>query len=85
MGSRIVDQLPQQLSPRIADAAQFAIANRVLLVRDGQDIRGVILRSEAKLDWQIILREVEMLSQLKEEPEILTRLIELRTNLTRCE
>ena len=132
----IVERLLQQLSPRIDEAAGFAMANRVLLVRDDQgiavdvslaafpferdlidraspqswrgtsllvcgpsdlvilkafanrhrdwqDIRGIIIRSDAKLDWRIILREVEMLSQLKEEPEILSRLIDLRSELAR--
>lgn len=132
----IIDQLLQQLSPRIEDAANFALVNRVLLAResqgvdvdvslgafpferdlidraslqtlrqtsllvcgptdlvilkafanrprDWQDIRGVLVRSADKLDWDIILQEVEMLANLKEEPEILTRLRRLRSEVKR--
>lgn len=56
-----------------------AFANRA---RDWQDIRGVIIRSESKLEWPLIFREVETLAQLKEEPEIVSRLRQLRNELT---
>lgn len=132
----VIDQLLLDLSPRIADAAQFAMLNRVLLVqepggvatdislaafpferdvidraelvvvhpseppirlcsasdlvvlkafanrpRDWQDIRGVIVRSGAKLSWPLIDVELRVLSDLKEEPEILIQLEALRRSL----
>lgn len=56
-----------------------AFANRV---QDWPDIRGVVIRSESKLDWSLIFSEVETLAQLKEEPEIVSRLRQLRDELT---
>ncbi len=52
-----------------------AFANRP---HDWEDIRGVLVRSEALLDWELIDREIEILATLKEEPEIIGRLKELR-------
>ena len=129
-----VERLLLELSPRIDNAADFALLNRVLLVRDKQgvnvdialgafpfernmidratertirdrplllcgpsdliilkafanrprdwqDIRGVMIRSGDELDWSLIDREVAMLAQLKEEPEIIERLDGLRREL----
>lgn len=52
-----------------------AFANRP---RDWQDIRGIIIRSASQLDWQLIESEVQVLADLKEEPEILDQLRSLR-------
>lgn len=52
-----------------------AFANRP---RDWQDIRGILIRSASLLEWQLIESEVEVLANLKEEPEILDRLRNLR-------
>lgn len=58
-----------------------AFANRPL---DWNDIRGVILRQHARpLDWSYIRPEIEVLCEVKEEPEIVTRLFALRDELTR--
>ena len=53
-----------------------AFANRP---RDWQDIRGVMIRSGSQLDWQLIESELQVLAELKEEPEILLTLEKLRT------
>lgn len=48
-----------------------AFANRP---RDWEDIRGIAIRSKSLLDWTLINQELEVLSTLKEEPEILERI-----------
>lgn len=64
---------------RICEASDLiilkAFANRP---RDWQDIRGVLIRSQGELDWQHINTELAMLSELKEEPEIMEQLTNLR-------
>ncbi len=52
-----------------------AFANRV---RDWQDIRSILIRSAMELDWNLIETVLKILSELKEEPEILTNLRRLR-------
>ena len=52
-----------------------AFANRP---RDWQDIRGVLIRSSALIDWSLIMPEIMVLANLKEEPEIIDRLTALR-------
>lgn len=52
-----------------------AFANRV---RDWQDIRGILIRSAMEIDWNLIETVLKILSELKEEPEILTNLRRLR-------
>jgi hypothetical protein len=56
-----------------------AFANRP---RDWQDIRGILIRSGSQLDWSLIDSEITVLANLKEEPEILTQLAELRDQLS---
>lgn len=53
-----------------------AFANRP---HDWEDIRGVIIRSEGLLDWDLIESEVTILSNLKDEPEIINQLQALRS------
>jgi Nucleotidyl transferase of unknown function (DUF2204) len=131
----VIKQLLENLSPRIEDAAGFAVVNRVLLAqekdgvdvdislgafpferdiiarskkqavagnsliricspsdlvilkafanrpRDWQDIRGVLIRSNSELDWELIFAELTQLAALKEEPEIVDQLNNLRTQL----
>ncbi len=55
-----------------------AFANRPL---DWRDIRGVIIRNNRLLDWPQIESDLGMLTELREEPEILTQLIDLRQEL----
>ena len=55
-----------------------AFANRV---RDWQDIRGILIRSASELNWDLIETELKTLTELKEEPEILTKLRDLRKSL----
>jgi hypothetical protein len=54
-----------------------AFANRD---KDWLDIKGAIIRN-AKLDWPLIERELAVLLELKEEPEILQRLLRLRDSI----
>jgi len=56
-----------------------AFANRS---RDWQDIRGILIRSPSKLDWDLILTETKILAELKEEPEIIDQLDRLREELS---
>ena len=132
----VIEQLLENLTPRIEDATGFALANRVLLAqesngvnvdislaafpfelelirrsrkrtfsggrllriceasdlvilkafanrpRDWLDIRGILIRSESELNWERIQTEVKMLSDLKEEPEIINHLQSLRNQLS---
>jgi len=54
-----------------------AFANRD---RDWRDVETTILRQRNSLDWKYILKQLEPLVSLKEEPEILTRLNKFRVN-----
>lgn len=46
--------------------------------RDWADLDGVVVRQGDQLDWPYIVAQLEPLCQLKEAPEILTRLDEVR-------
>lgn len=50
--------------------------------KDWLDVEGVIIRQGAQLDWKYILTELAPLAELKEEPEILSRLEGLRARLS---
>lgn len=67
---------------RICDPSDLVIlkafANRP---QDWPDIRGVLIRSASLLDWPRIDRELRILAELKEEPEILDQLANLRQSL----
>jgi hypothetical protein len=52
-----------------------AFANRE---RDWNDVRMTILKQKDILDWKYIKKQLEPLVMLKEEPEIMTRLEQLR-------
>jgi hypothetical protein len=52
-----------------------AFAGREL---DWGDVRGIIARHGAGLNWRLILSELQPLSELKEAPEILDHLERLR-------
>lgn len=68
---------------RICEASDLivlkAFANRP---RDWQDIRGVLITSHSELDWPHIDTELTMLANLKEEPEIIDQLTNLRNQLS---
>ena len=68
---------------RICDASDLVIlkafANRP---GDWQDIRGILIRSESVLDWEHINTEITILAELKEEPEIIDQLKDLRKRLS---
>jgi hypothetical protein len=55
-----------------------AFANRAI---DWHDVRGVIVRQKGELDWRYINKELTPLSEAKEQPEILERLISLKCQL----
>jgi hypothetical protein len=40
-----------------------------------------MIRSASKLDWKLIESELQILAELKEEPEILTQLQSLRNEI----
>lgn len=70
---------PSEPEIKLCDASDLvtlkAFANRP---RDWQDIRGILVRSSAQLDWPRILQETATLAELKEEPEIIDHLHQLR-------
>jgi len=49
--------------------------------QDWMDIKGVIVRQGDKLDWATLLSELRPLCDLKEDPEIVRRLEQLRKRL----
>ncbi len=49
--------------------------------QDWQDIRGTLIRSQKLIDWKLIDKELEMLLELKEEPESLEKLYQLKHEL----
>ena len=49
--------------------------------KDWIDVEGIVIRQGGVLDWDYVLRQLEPLADLKEEPEILTRLADLRSRL----
>ena len=54
-----------------------AFANRPI---DWADIEGIIIRQQAKLDWNRIFENLSSLCELKGEPEIVSKLSKLRDN-----
>ncbi|MBX3423869.1 MAG: nucleotidyl transferase AbiEii/AbiGii toxin family protein [Pirellulaceae bacterium] len=132
----IIERELRALEPRIDDAVEFAMLNRVLLVQDKsqcpidislaampyesdviarsqlqslnlefeplglcsatdliilkafagrpqdwQDIRGTVVRSQHLIDWKLIDKELSVLLELKEEPESLDKLYQLKMEL----
>lgn len=131
-----IDFLLQNFKSRIADAKNFALRNRVILLesenaigidvslgafpfeeamveradyqeylpgikiricspedlivskafaardKDWFDIKSILIRQQ-KLDWNYIFEQLEPLVELKEEPEILTKLRKLKTEIFR--
>lgn len=49
--------------------------------QDWIDVEGIIIRQADTLDWQVILEELTPLCELKEAPEIIERLTQLRDHL----
>jgi hypothetical protein len=50
--------------------------------QDWIDVEGIIIRQGSKLNWDLILQELPPLCKLKEAPEIVDRLIQLRIQLS---
>jgi hypothetical protein len=46
--------------------------------QDWMDVKGVLIRQGDRLDWELILSQLRPLCELKEAPEIVTRLERLR-------
>jgi hypothetical protein len=51
--------------------------------QDWIDVEGIIIRQGDALDWNLILRELKPLCELKESPETVDQLLQLRDQLTR--
>lgn len=49
--------------------------------RDWADVEGILKRQLGKLNWRQIISELSMLCELKEAPEIVDRLLEMRDQL----
>ena len=49
--------------------------------RDWADVEGILVRQGDALDWQLVLDELRPLCELKESPETIDRLVELRDQL----
>lgn len=49
--------------------------------QDWLDVQGVLIRQGNKLEWEFVLQELEPLCHLKESPEIVPKLINLRGSL----
>ena len=47
--------------------------------KDWEDISGILVRQKGKLDWSGIWSRIEPLAEIKEDPEIITRLKLLRS------
>jgi hypothetical protein len=50
--------------------------------QDWIDVEGIIVRQQQNLDWELILTELQPLCELKESPETIDRLLQLRDSLT---
>lgn len=81
--SQLVKLHPDESAVRLCGPSDLvvlkAFANRP---RDWQDIRGILIRSQTQLDWQLIERELTVLANLKEEPEILDKLEALKEEIS---
>jgi len=49
--------------------------------RDWNDVEGILVRQRGKLDWDYILRELRPLCELKEAPEIVDELLQMRAKI----
>jgi hypothetical protein len=73
---------PQQAPLRICGPSDLVILKTFAgRPQDWLDIRGTLIRSKDKLDWELIQRELQNLLALKEELESLDRLLVLRATL----
>lgn len=50
--------------------------------QDWVDVEGVIVRQQGNLDWAYIFEELSPLCELKEAPEIIKKLVSIRSKLT---
>lgn len=49
--------------------------------KDWVDLEGILIRQDGRLDWAYVESQLRPLAALKEEPEILERLVTMRKNL----
>ena len=49
--------------------------------QDWVDVEGIVARQRGKLDWDDILRELGPLCELKEAPEIVDQLLQIRAKI----
>jgi predicted nucleotidyltransferase len=80
---RMIDRATPWGTPQSAKVTTCSAEDLVVLKafanrdRDWTDVRGVLVRQGKKLDRKLILEELAPLVELKEEPEILDRLVRL--------
>jgi hypothetical protein len=73
-------RFPPAVDLRTCSAEGFkAFADRP---KDWLDVEGVIIRQGARFDWRYIGTELAPIAELKEAPEIVTRLEQLRDRPT---
>lgn len=64
-------------------SAEDVVVTKAFAARpqDWIDIEGVLVRQRGKLDWDQILADVQPLCELKEAPEIVDQLLEIRAKI----
>ena len=75
--------IPLLQSPHSDSDARFLIVLKSFADRpkDWVDIEGIIIRQAEHLDWPYVREQLAPLAELKESPEILRRLNQLRERL----
>jgi hypothetical protein len=97
--ARAAELLAGGFPARIPDARDFAIRNRVLLLksaggvpidislgsrpRDWLDVESVVLRRGGTLGWGLIFGELEPLAAVRESPDIVARLRGLQAGVAK--
>jgi hypothetical protein len=68
----------------ITCSAEDLVISKAFADRDQDwiDIRGILIRQEGRLNWQLIEDELKPLLAAKESPELMTRLLQLRDQLS---
>lgn len=66
----VIDACLALYAPRIEDARSFA--DRTI---DWHDVQGIVVRQRRNLDWSYIFRHLKPLCEVKEQPEIIERLL----------
>jgi hypothetical protein len=77
---------PFRLAPNVVvptASAEDMIVTKAFAARpqDWIDVEGILERQRGKLDWSCVLAELRPLSELKEAPEIVDQLLQLRAKV----